>query len=321
MALDAQEDVFIADNVGAHPPPGCIVEGVPVHTGRLRLPTPDPRIRPRAPAIGGCGGIAVDGRDTVLVTDSWRGEIVAIDVKSGHRRVIVGGGRPGHLGDGGPALRASLFDPEGLAVDTTGDIFVTDDGNNRIREVTVRRVIRTVAGDGFEAFAGDGGRATLASLNAPRGVAVDRHGNLYIADTGDGRVCEVTKSDGVIRTIAGGGNCAVGRCGARQPGSWVEFGAGGVQDVALGPGGALFVASATRILRMAPPSGSLAVLAGSGRVVATPGERRQQLVILPAAKAEIDPVGIAPDRCGDALVADRPEGLVRAVGRRPGRCV
>src|SRR4029079_10445935 len=100
---------------------------------------------------------------------------------------------PGFFGDGGAATSASLTDCLGIAADRSGNLYVADAGNHRIRRITRSGVIST--------FAGDGNRATLDS---PEGVAVDTSGNVYVADTGNNRIRMITPA-GVVSTVAGNG--------------------------------------------------------------------------------------------------------------------
>jgi sugar lactone lactonase YvrE len=113
----------------------------------------------------------------------------------------------GFSGDGGPATDARLASPSGLAVDSVGNLYISDTGNNRIREVTTNGSIATIAGTGTAGFAGDGGPASSAELSGPTAIAVDTAGNVYIADTGNKRIRKVGVDD-VINTVAGGGNIA-----------------------------------------------------------------------------------------------------------------
>ncbi|MGD1090496.1 MAG: hypothetical protein ABSB35_00735 [Bryobacteraceae bacterium] len=121
--------------------------------------------------------------------------------------LIAGDGQePGdYLGDGVKATATELNNPEGIAVDKAGNVYIADSQNNRIRMVSaVTGIITTVAGSGFNAgFGGDGGPATSALLNHPEGVAVDAAGNIYIADEFNYRIRKV--SNGIITTIAGNG--------------------------------------------------------------------------------------------------------------------
>jgi trimeric autotransporter adhesin len=119
---------------------------------------------------------------------------------------ICGNGIQGYAGDGGPALNASLNGAPNLNLDKDGNVYICDAGNNVIRMVNARTgIITTVAGNGIEGFAGDGGLATQASLDLPFHIAVDDHGNLYISDLLNNRIRKVEKTTGIITTIAGTG--------------------------------------------------------------------------------------------------------------------
>jgi sugar lactone lactonase YvrE len=110
----------------------------------------------------------------------------------------------GFAGDGGPATKALLLLPTGIAVDGSGNLYITDWLNNRIRKVDSSGIITTVAGNGIQGFSGDGGPATAASLNLPNDVTADSAGNLYIADWINLRIRIVDKS-GTIQTLVGAG--------------------------------------------------------------------------------------------------------------------
>ena len=106
--------------------------------------------------------------------------------------------------------------PAGVAIDATGNIYIADTGNNRIRKIDVAGVITTVAGSGPAGSSGDGGQAKLALLNGPLDIAVDSAGNLYIADEANSRIRKVDVT-GVITTIAGNGYGRVLRRRRRKP--------------------------------------------------------------------------------------------------------
>jgi hypothetical protein len=110
----------------------------------------------------------------------------------------VAGGGPG--GDGGAATNASLSDPNGVAIDASGNLYVADTADHRIRKVSTNGIITTVAGDGTPGYSGDGLVATNAELYYPEGVAVDTFGNLFIADSSNNRIREVG-TNGIISTV------------------------------------------------------------------------------------------------------------------------
>ncbi len=145
-------------------------------------------------------GVVVDSQGDLFFTDSGENEVREVNASTGVITTVAGTGAMGYSGDGGLATAAELDDPTGLAIDGFGDLFIADTGNNVIREVS-NGEITTVAGDGTYGYSGDGSSATGAELNAPLGVAVNSKGNLYIADTANNVIREV--SAGIITTIAG----------------------------------------------------------------------------------------------------------------------
>jgi uncharacterized protein (TIGR03437 family) len=146
------------------------------------------------------GGVAVDAAGNVYIADTVNNRIRK--VANGVISTVAGNGTLGYSGDDGPATSAQLSWPEGVAVDSAGNLYVADQNNNRIRKVS-NGVITTVAGNGMPGSSGDNGPATSARLYGPRGVAVDSAGNLYIADTSNQRIRKVL--NGVITTAAGNG--------------------------------------------------------------------------------------------------------------------
>lgn len=189
-------------------------------------------------------GLVVGARATALAVDGG-GNLYASDgtfaiwkiTPSGSTTVIAGVLYDvGYNGDGIPATQAWLFLPNGVAVDSDGNVYISDWLNNRIRKVDTSGIISTVAGDGTAGFGGDGGSATSAMLLLPSDVAVDNHGNLYIADWDNLRVRMVNAS-GTIETLAGTGN--FGFNGNNLPATQTNVFPFGL---AFGPTGALYVA-------------------------------------------------------------------------------
>ncbi|HET6991208.1 MAG TPA: hypothetical protein VFJ43_07795, partial [Bacteroidia bacterium] len=126
------------------------------------------------------------------------------EAQVGNISTIAGTNLPGYNGDGGQAVSAELYNPEGVALDAIGNIYVADAANHRIRKIDLSGVITTVAGNGNGGNSGDGGQAVFAELNFPDAIAVDGAGNLYIADETSYCVRKVNTS-GVITTVAGNG--------------------------------------------------------------------------------------------------------------------
>lgn len=143
--------------------------------------------------------IAVDGNGNLYIADYQDHRIREV-TPDGTISTVAGNGTAGYSGDGGPATSAELFYPSGVATDASGDLYIADTGNDRIRKVTPAGVITTVAGNGDPGYSGDGGAATAAELWNPLGVAVDNNGNLYIADNYNQCIRKVTAA-GVISTL------------------------------------------------------------------------------------------------------------------------
>jgi uncharacterized protein (TIGR03437 family) len=157
--------------------------------------------------IASPGGMTVDSAGNVYVSDLNGSAIYKLD-KSGVLTTVAGGAF-GFSGDNGPATKAALYFPAGVALDSAGNIYFADKGNNRVRKVDTNGIITTFAGTGKAGFSGDGGPATAAKLGlnltaAFQGVAVDSAGDVYIADPANNRIRMVNPS-GIISTFAGNG--------------------------------------------------------------------------------------------------------------------
>ena len=157
-------------------------------------------------------GVAVDATGNLFVADTDNNVIRKVGT-NGIITTVAGNGQYGHSGDGGVATNAELYYPYGVAVDATGNLFIADYDNFRIRKIGTNGIITTVAGDGTEGYTGDGGTATNAELSEPQGVAVDATGNLFIADSYNDVIREVG-TNGIITTVAGGGYNSLGDGGA-----------------------------------------------------------------------------------------------------------
>ena len=147
-------------------------------------------------------GVAVDASGNVYIADSGNNRIRKVDT-AGKIATVAGGGTTS-LGDLGQATRARLSNPQSVAVDAAGNIYIADTGQNRIRKVDANGIITTIAGTGTAGFTGDGGPGAIATLSSPRGVAVDAAGNVFFSDYNNYRIRRVA-ANGTISTIAGNG--------------------------------------------------------------------------------------------------------------------
>src|SRR5204862_317026 len=152
-------------------------------------------------SLSGPVGVAVDAGGNLYIADNWNNRIRKVAAATGIITTMAGNGNPTFAGDGGAATSASVYVPTGVALDASGNLYIADYGNQRVRKVDAASgIITTVAGNGSPAFAGDGGAATSASLNSPVSVALDASGNLYVADQGNHRIRKVAAATGIITT-------------------------------------------------------------------------------------------------------------------------
>lgn len=189
LAVNRAGDIFVSD-LGSRR-----LHRVHARTGTLtELPLP-PGVLARE--------LAVDHNGKLLLGDVAGRKVWRCSMRA-DCTAVAGDGGLGYGGDGGPATLAHLVLPVGLARDREGNLFVADQGAHRIRRIDARGTIETVAGDGVAGFSGDDGPARAAMLNGPAAVAIDRRGDLLIADTGNHRIRRVS-ARGVITTVAGTG--------------------------------------------------------------------------------------------------------------------
>jgi sugar lactone lactonase YvrE len=153
-------------------------------------------------------GVALDGAGNLYIADTGNQRVRMVSAATGIITTIAGTGVHGYSGDGGPATKAEFYNPEGLAVDSAGNVYIAEEFNNVVRKITAGTgIISTIAGtDGpFESYGGDGGLATKALFSGPSGVALDSAGDVYVADAGNERVRKITVSTGIIQTVVGSG--------------------------------------------------------------------------------------------------------------------
>ena len=204
-------------------------------------------------------GLAVDGTGALYIADRGNDQVRRVD-PTGTITTVAGTGERGFGGDGGPAVEARLNNPEGVAVDGSGSLYIADSGNRRVRRVDTSGTLSTVAGNGGRGFGGEGGPAVRASLNHPAGVAVDGSGNLYIAESGENMIHRVDGT-GTITTIAGTGESGFSGDGGPAAMAGLDF----PQRVAVDGAGNLYIADTyNHRIRRVDASGTITTVAGTG---------------------------------------------------------
>jgi uncharacterized protein (TIGR03437 family) len=248
--------------------------------------------------LNGPWGIAVDAAGNLYFADSFNG--VIRKVSNGVITTVAGNGHWGFAGDNGPATSAELNEPMGVALDSAGNLYIAEWGNNRIRKVS-NGVITTVAGNGTRGYGGDNGPATGAPLNYPAGVAMDSAGDLYIADTYNNRIRRV--SNGVITTVVGSGT--QGYSGDTGPATSAKLYA--PSDVLVDAAGDLYLTDGGNNVIRKVSNGVITTVAGNG----TQGYSGDNG---PATSAELhEPVGVAVDSAGNLYIADMLNNRLRKV--------
>ncbi len=226
----------------------------------------------------------------------------------GNIQTIAGLGGAAFSGDGGPAIAASLNVAVDVSVDNNGNIFIADQFNHRIREITPDGTITTIAGTGAPGFSGDGGPATNAQLNTPTGVHADSSGNIFISDVGNQRIRKIDPS-GTITTVAGNGG--KGYSGDGGPATSASF--YNAVRCTIDPSGNLLIADqSNHRIRIVNPAGIISTFAGNG--AGTPANGAFSGDGGPATSASLNnPTAIAVDASGVVYIADQFNQRIRTI--------
>lgn len=262
--------------------------------------------------LADASAVAVGPDGNLYISDTGNHRVRMVDAE-GIITTVAGDGEEGFSGDGGPATRASLHKPLGLALDADGNLYIWDDRNLRIRMVDRDGIITTVAGTGKVGAAPDGTPAIEAPLGTPSdhqplGLEVDGAGRLLITDVWNNKIWMVDE-EGLIRVVAGNGDGEYSGDG----GPATEAGVNGPLDIALGPDGILYIATHSHVpveghrVRMVDPAGIITTVAGTGaRGYSGDGG--------PATDAELNiPAGVAIGPDGNLYIADAANNVIRMV--------
>ena len=250
-------------------------------------------------------GLATDPFGNVYVADNGNNRVRKIDL-TGIITTIAGNGIPGYNGDGIAATAGELNHPTAVATDAYGDVFISDSGNGRIREVNSKGIISTVAGNGKYGFNGDGGQASAAEFAYPMGLTVDAAGNIYVADNGNYRIRKINTS-GIVNTIAGtniAGGYNDNGISATTAELYSPFGI--VADQA----GNIYISEGVEYsyINRISPDGHISNFAGAGKQ-AFSGDGGEAVVASLNA-----PWGMAMDANGNMYIADHGNNRVRGIG-------
>lgn len=302
VAADAFGNVYIADTgnnrirkvastgvittVAGNGTPGYSLDGGPAVTTQLSSPT----------------GVATDSAGTLYIGDSNNHRVRKVST-SGIITSIAGNGNPGYSAEGGPSATAQINKPSGLALDSSGNVYLADRFNYRIRKITTTGSIISLAGNGFRGYSVNGGAATGAQLDQPRGLALDSAGNLYIAD---GYNCRVRKlsPNGIITTVAGNGTPGYSGDNGPAINAQLAYQLG----IAVNAAGELFIAdSFNHRIRKVSTNGIITTIAGNG----FPGYSGDNG---PATSAQINNTNdIALDADGNLYIADYSNYRIRKI--------
>jgi RHS repeat-associated protein len=251
-------------------------------------------------------GVAVDGSGNVYIADYGNHSIRKVTASTGVISTVAGiGGSGGYSGDGGQATSAQLALPMAVAIDSSGNMYIADYGNDLIRKVNSSGVISTFAGTyNSKGYTGDGGAATSAQLNNPIGVAVDASGNVYIVDSANNAIRKVTVSTGIISTYEGGpnascyGNCPATNAVLNYPYDVAVDASGNVYTSEYWGGLIAEVTASTEIMNIVAGVGSLGYSGDDG----------------PATSAHLNyPAGVAVDAHGNVYIVDSANLRIRKV--------
>ncbi len=248
--------------------------------------------------------VYIDSKDNVFISDWGNSRLREVDVL-GEITTIAGNGIYGYSGDGGPSTAAELNGPMGIYEDASGNIYVADIGNERIRKIDVNGIISTFAGNGNYGFSGDGGLAIAATFEDPAGICGDDLGNMYVADEFNNRVRKINPN-GIISTIAGSG----ARGYAGDGGAAIQAALYYPSGVAVDGAGNLYIADeSNNCIRKVNQKGIISTIAGNG-LPGFSGDGGQSIL------SELyNAAGVGIDNGGNIYITDGFNNRIRKINR------
>jgi sugar lactone lactonase YvrE len=251
--------------------------------------------------------VVVDKEGNLYIADTYNHRVRKVNTQ-GIITTVAGDGNEGYGGDGGPAIAAKFNNPEGLAIDSKGNLYIADRDNHRIRKVDTRGIVTTVAGNGNEGYSGDEGFAVAAKLNDPTGIAIDNTGNVYIADMDNHRIRKID-SDGVITTVVGNGNARYS--GDGELATVAELNS--PHDVTIDKEGNFYITDTrNHRIRKVNVNSIITTIAGNGNEGYSGDEG-------PAIAAKLnDPESIVVDSKGNLYIADMDNHRIRQINNTLG---
>ena len=277
-------------------------DGILATSAQLRYPT----------------GVALDGSGNVYIADFSNNRVRKVTVSTGIITTIAGTESYGYNGDGILATNASLYSPHTVALDGSGNVYIADRSNARVRKVTVSTgIISTIAGTGYHGYNGDGILATTADVHGPQSVALDGSGNVYIAEIWNNRVRKVTVSTGIISTIAGTGYGGYNGDSTGERALSDYYNGDGILatsallnhplGVAIDESGNVYIVDAfnCRVRKVTVSTGIISTIAGTG----SGGYNGDEIL---GTSAQLNyPAGVALDGSGNVYIADTANNRIR----------
>ncbi|MBN8701665.1 MAG: hypothetical protein J0M08_01240 [Bacteroidetes bacterium] len=251
--------------------------------------------------IWGPRAIAIDAQDNIYFADGSNHVVRKIDAK-GIITTVAGSGNRGYSGDGGLSVKASLDVPVGIALDAVGNLYIAENVNNRVRKVDTQGVITTLAGDGEQSFAGDGGPAAISRLFSPGGVATSTDGTIYIADSWNKRIRKIDKG-GVITTYAG--NPDTQKWG--HGGNAIDAALANPELLLIYKNDIYFTAVGSHAIRKIDSNGIIHLVAGTAQDSSGYRDGALEASLFNA------PKGLAFDNAGNLFVADTYNNCIRKI--------